>query len=152
MKKLLLPIMASLVMAFMSSSCDKEYILESMQTDVKEFVITNDMWSVDASTDDLYCERPWGALTSFVMAYGNVQAYLYEGDRQVPLPYVYPVTFYDGAGAPQVRPLNVRFDMNEGTITFIITDCGEFLTDQRNLYTMRFRAVATWPVNYIVED
>ena len=48
--------------------------------------------------------------------------------------------------------MNIRFDMEEGIITFIITDCGEFLTDPVTLYTMRFRAVCTYPVTYILPD
>ena len=152
MKKFILPILAALLMGVFSSSCEKDNVIESMNTVWTEFTVTNDQWSVDTQTDDLVCSLRWDVLTDYVLKCGNVQAYLYEGSRQVPLPYIYPVTFTDGNGNAQVRPMNIRFDMEEGIITFIITDCGEFLTDPVTLYTMRFRAVCTYPVTYILPD
>jgi hypothetical protein len=150
MKKIILPVLAAFILSFSATSCDKEEVIESTNTVWADFTVTNDMWHVDQNSDDLFCSMQWDVLTDYVLKCGNVQAYLYEGVRQVPLPYVYPVTFYDANNNPQVRPLNIRFDFEEGTITFIITDCGEFLTDPVNLLTMRFRAVCTYPVNYVL--
>lgn len=152
MKRIILPVLAAFVMSVFATSCEKDEVIESMNTVWSEFTVTNDMWQVDASTDDLFCSMRWDVLTDYVLRCGNVQAYLYEGDRQVPLPYVYPVTFIDSNNDPQVRPLNIRFDFEEGIITFIVTDCGEFLTNQANLLTMRFRAVCTYPVNYVLPN
>lgn len=152
MRKFILPLLAALVMGVTSTSCEKDNVIESMNTVWTEFTVTNDMWAVDQSTDDLVCSLRWDALDNYVLRCGNVQAYLYEGSRQVPLPYIYPVTFVDTAGNDQVRPMNIRFDIEEGVISFIITDCGEYLTDPRNLYTMRFRAVCTYPVNYVLPN
>lgn len=146
MKKLILPVLAALLMGLFSTSCHKDDVIESMNTVWTEFTVTNDMWTVDQATDDLVCSLEWDVLTDYVLRCGNVQAYMYEGVRQVPLPYVYPVTFSNG----EVRPLEIRFDFEKGIITFIVTDCGEYLTDQTTLLTMRFRAVCTYPVNYVL--
>lgn len=152
MRKFILPVLVALVMGTSFTSCEKDEVIESMNTVWTEFTVTNDKWSVDPNTDDLVCSLRWDVLTDYVLQCGNVQAYIYEGNRQVPLPYVYPVTFVDGNGNDQVRPLNIRFDFEEGIITFIVTDCGEFLTDPVNLLTMRFRAVCTYPVNYVLPN
>ena len=152
MRKFFLPVLAALVMGLTCTSCEKDDVIESMNTVWHEFTVTNDMWSVDQSTDDLFCSMQWDVLDDYVLKCGNVQAYIYEGERQVPLPYVYPVTFVDNNGNDQVRPVNIRFDFEKGVITFIVTDCGEFLTNPVNLMTMRFRAVCTYPVNYVLPN
>ena len=152
MRKFILPVLAALVMGLTCPSCEKDDVIESVNTVWAEFTVTNDMWVVDQQTDDLVCSMQWDVLDNYVLTCGNVQAYIYEGDRQVPLPYIYPVTFVDNNGNDQVRPLNIRFDFEKGVITFIVTDCGEFLTNPVNLYTMRFRAVCTYPVNYILPN
>lgn len=146
MKKFILPVLAALLMGVFSTSCQKDDVIESMNTVWTEFTVTNDQWTVDAATGDLVCSLRWDVLDDYVLKCGNVQAYLYEGVRQVPLPYIYPVTFSNG----EVRPLEIRFDFEEGVITFIVTDCGEYLTPQNSLLTMRFRAVCTYPVNYVL--
>jgi hypothetical protein len=146
MKRLVLPIIAALTVAMSVSSCRKELFFESMNTVWADFTITNDMWTVDNATDDLVASCEWNVLTPGVLKSGNVQAYLYEGVRQVPLPYVYPVEFTMSDGSVEIRPVNIRFDVEEGVITFIVTDCGEFLTQPAWLTTKRFRAVCTYPV------
>lgn len=152
MKRFILPALAVAAMALASVSCTRDTVLlQSMHTKTAEFDITNDMWAVDENKD-LYASMRWDLLSPSVLTSGNVQAYLYEGVRQVPLPYIYPVTFIDDAGNEFVRPLEVRFDIEEGIITFLITDCGEFLTDPVTLKTMRFRAVCTYPVYYELEQ
>lgn len=152
MKRFILPVLAAVLMGLAATSCTKDYIvMESMNTKWAEFTVTNDMWLRDNSTDDLVCSMEWNVINENVLKSGNVQAYLYEGERQVPLPYVYPVSFIDDDGNEFWRPLNVRFDVENGIISFIITDCGEFLTEAVSLYTMRFRAVCTYPVLYELE-
>ncbi len=148
MKKFILPVLAALTMGLFSTSCEKDRFIESVNTVWTEFTVTNDQWVVDQQTDDLVCSLRWDVITDYVLKCGNISAYLYEGTRQVPLPYVYPVTFFDNAGNTYVRPLEVRFDFEKGVISFIITDCGEYLTDPVTLKTMRFRAVCTYPVEY----
>ena len=153
MKRIILPALTAVVMALTAVSCTRETVLiQSMHTKYAEFTVTNDLWQEDNATQDLVASLQWDLISTGILTSGNVQAYLYEGERQVPLPYVYPVTFIDTAGNEFVRPLNVRFDIEEGIISFIITDCGEFLTDPVTLKTMRFRAVCTYPVYYELEQ
>lgn len=152
MKRFILPALAIVAMALASVSCTRDtVVIQSMHTKYAEFTVTNDLWEEDAN-QDLVASLRWDLLSSSILTSGNVQAYLYEGERQVPLPYVYPVVFIDDAGNEFVRPLNIRFDIEEGVISFIITDCGEFLTDPVTLKTMRFRAVCTYPVYYELEQ
>ena len=152
MRKFILPVLTALVMGLTCTSCERDDVIESVNTVWSEFTVTNDMWVVDQNTDDLFCSMQWDVLDDYVLKCGNVQAYIYEGERQVPLPYIYPVTFVDNNGNDQVRPLNIRFDFEKGVITYIVTDCGEFLTNPVNLYTMRVRAVCTYPVNYVLPN
>lgn len=159
MKKFVLPLVAAVVMVLTATSCAKEEIVsfESMNTVWDEFTVTNDMWGVDPSTGDLVCSQQWDVLTRGVLECGNIQVYLYEGTRQVPLPYSYPVTFQvtDSTGTHDyVQPLTVRFDVEEGVVSFLVTDYpiwfNDLLTDPRDLLTMRFRAVCTYPVDYVL--
>ena len=76
MKKFILPILAALLMGVFSSSCEKDNVIESMNTVWTEFTVTNDQWSVDTQTDDLVCSLRWDVLTDYVLKCGNVQAYL----------------------------------------------------------------------------
>lgn len=160
MKKVLLPVLAALMMGFLMVSCHKERIVEfeSMNTVWADFTVTNDLWDVDPNTGDLVCSMKWDVLTEDILKCGNVQVYFYEGVHQVPLPYSYPVTFtaYDSTNTPYdyVQPLTIRFDVEKGTISFLVTDypiwSDDFVTDPVSLLTMRFRAVCTYPVNYIM--
>ena len=147
MKKFILPVLAALFMGVFSTSCEKDRFIESVNTVWTEFTVTNDQWERDAN-DDLVCSMKWDVITDYVLKCGNVNAYLYEGVRQVPLPYLYPVPFSDNAGNTIYQPLEVRYDFEKGIISFIITDCGKYLTPQNTLLTMRFRAVCTYPVEY----
>ena len=152
MKRFIFPALAAVVVALTAASCTRDTVMiQSMHTKYAEFTVTNGMWEPDAN-EDLVASLQWDLISAGILTSGNVQAYLYEGARQVPLPYVYPVTFVDDAGNEFVRPLNVRFDLEEGISSFIITDCGEFLTDPVTLKTMRFRAVCTYPVYYELEQ
>ena len=136
------------------SSCSDEVLLESINTRAAEFIVTNDQWYVD-SNDELRYDCPWDALTDDAITYGNVEAYKYENvngvEHQMPLPYLYPVSFNNGT---IYQPLNVRFDIAPGVISFVVADVGDitqYLTAASELLTMRFRVVVTVPVNYILE-
>lgn len=153
MKKFILPVLAAMVMGLFSTSCEKDRFIESVNTVWTEFTVTNDQWEVNQATDDLVCSLRWDVIDDYVLQCGNVQAYLYEVQngttRQVPLPYVYPFEFTDPTtGNPVVLPQEVRFTIEKGVITFVITDCGDLLVNPAVLRTMRFRAVCTYPVEY----
>lgn len=149
MKKFILPVLAALTIGLFSTSCEKDRFIESMNTVWTEFTVENWQWEVNQATDDLVCSLRWDVIDDYVLKCGNVQAYLYEVQngitRQVPLPYIYPFTFTD---YDEVLPQEVRFTIEKGVITFVITDCGHLLVDQNVLPTMHFRAVCTYPVEY----
>lgn len=150
MKKIIIPILATFAMLF--SACGPDYVdIESINTRAATFTVTNDMWKVD-DNNDLYASFEWTAIDDYTLKYGNVTAYLYEGERQVPLPYAYPVEFIDGAGNSIWQPLNIRFDIEQGVITFVVSDLGDQLSSPTSLLTMRFRAVVTIPVSYSIEQ
>ena len=153
MKKFIMPLLAALVIGVTSTSCQKENFIESVNTVWTEFTVENWQWEVNPANDDLVCSLRWDVLSDYVLKCGNVQAYLYEVQngitRQVPLPYVYPFEFSDPTtGNPVIYPQEIRFTIEKGAITFVVTDCGDLLVNQNVLPTMRFRAVCTYPVQY----
>ena len=148
-KGLFLPLIA-VAMSFAFSSCTDDAILESVNSRYAEFTVTNDMWYVDAN-QEFRCDFEWDAISDHLLKYGTVEAYIYKGNRQVPLPYVYPVEFTVG-GSTVYQPINIRFDIEKGIISFVISDLGDLISNQASLLTMRFRAVATVPVQYIVQE
>ena len=152
MKKFILPILATLTIGLFSTSCEKEKYIESMNTVWSEFTVENWRWERHAVTGDLVCSMEWNVIDDYVLKCGNVQVYIYEVEngvtRQVPLPYLYPVRFIDGNGNDVYQPLEIRFSIERGTISFVVTDCGDYLTNKNDLPTMHFRAVCTYPVQY----
>ena len=133
------------------TSCSKD-----VNTRVATFTITNDMWE-QRSDNNFYCDFAWSAISDDALAVGTINAYLIlsanSTEFQEPLPYVYlrnwtltdPVT---GAPYQVYQPVNVRFDVYPGHITFMVSDLGDLLTLPTELKTMRFRAVVTYPVEY----
>ena len=148
MKKILLPVITALFMGMASSSCSKDYI-ESTNTVWELFTVTNNRWDIDDETGDLVCSLKWPIIDAEILASGNVMAYFLEDGRQVPLPYVQrhgyinPIT-----GAADYVPLNIRFDIEPGVITFVVADLSQYHISQYDLLTMEFRAVCTYPVVY----
>jgi hypothetical protein len=152
MKKItIFAIVAAVCATFFLTSCSKD-----INTRTANFTITNDMWE-QRSDNNYYCDFEWSAITDDALSVGNVNAYLIlsanSTDYQEPLPYVYlrNWTLTDPAtGAPyQVyQPVNVRFDIYRGHITFMVSDLGDLLTLPNELKTMRFRGVVTYPVEY----
>ena len=51
MRKFILPVLAALVMGTSFTSCEKDEVIESMNTVWTEFTVTNDKWSVDPKAD-----------------------------------------------------------------------------------------------------
>ena len=137
-------LMAAICAPLFLSSCSKD-----VNTRAATFTITNDMWE-QRSDNNYYCDFTWNAITEDALTVGNINAYLIltanSTEYQEPLPYVYlrdwptsPVTY---------QPVNIRFDVYPGHITFIISDLGDLLTIPAELKTMRFRGVVTYPVEY----
>ena len=139
------------VCAPLLSSCSKD-----INTRAATFTITNDMWELRAD-NNYYCDFEWSAISNEALTVGNVNAYLIlsanSNEYQEPLPYVYLRDWTitpTGGGAPyQVyQPVNIRFDVYPGHITFMVCDLGDLITLPAELKTMRFRGVVTYPVEY----
>ena len=152
MKKItILAILAAICAPFVLTSCSKD-----VNTRMATFTITNDIWEL-RSDNNYYCDFAWSAIDDDALSVGNVNAYLVltanSTDYQEPLPYVYlrDWTLTDATtGNPyQVyQPVNIRFDVYPGHITFMLSDLGDMMTIPAELKTMRFRAVVTYPVEY----
>ena len=150
-KNTIIALVAAVCATFFLASCSKD-----VNTRAATFTITNDMWE-QRSDNNFYCDFAWSAISDDALAVGTINAYLIlsanSTEFQEPLPYVYlrnwtltdPVT----SSPYQVyQPVNVRFDVYPGHITFMVSDLGDLLTLPTELKTMRFRAVVTYPVEY----
>ena len=151
MKKLLFSITMVLATCLAVSSCSKEELIESTNTVWAEFTIHNNYWQIDGN-EDLYCTFNWPVIDEGVLACGNIMVYYYDdNERQVPLPYVLRYEYVNPiTGAVDQVPLNIRFDIEPGIITFVISDLSEYRINPVDLLTMQFRAVCTYPVVYSI--
>ena len=150
-KNTIIALVAAVCATFFLASCSKD-----VNTRAATFTITNDMWE-QRSDNNFYCDFEWSAISDDALAVGTINAYLIlsanSTEFQEPLPYVYlrnwtltdPVT---SAPYQVYQPVNVRFDVYPGHITFMVSDLGDLLTLPTELKTMRFRAVVTYPVEY----
>ena len=147
---------AALCLLFSSCSKTKTYLIDSTQTIVDNTVIiTNDLWDDTRDVGILYYDYRCSAITPDVLREGNVNVYLLlssgSTEYQEPLPYVYSRQFTDGTGATVYRPVNLRFDISNGMITFMVSDLDDYLTQRNELLTMRFRVVITKPITYAID-
>lgn len=144
--KLILPLLAALVMGVSATSCSDEYFGDSNTRAMTTTVYWND-WVDDGSTAYLYAEVPWSAITPDVLNFGNVSAYVYDGDYQCPLPYVTPITYNTATGAVVV-PENISYDLSVGKVTFRMQDLdGGMPEGLENSAPITFRVVVTMPVD-----
>lgn len=156
MKKILFTTAAALLMGVIITSCSKDDIIESTNTVWTELTIHTDDWKIDPDTKDLYCAWNWPIIDEDVLACGNVMAYYYQNGRQVPLPFVRRWEYVNpNTGLVDQVPINFRFDVEPGVITFVISDLSEYRLDPAQLpeiiedeVPMVFRAVCTYPVLY----
>lgn len=141
-------------MSLTLSSCNDEVLLESVNTRVMETTIEWTQWIDDGQTPYFYKTASWDGISTDVLQYGNVQAYVYDGDLQCPLPYIYPLglaTYDDGSTHYLVE--NLRYDLEPGKITFIMEDLdGNVPQNLMNRPPITFRVVATVPVQYIINN
>lgn len=147
--------LAALLAGGVASSCAREAVIDSVVTDTEYFTVTNDMWEVDDKGDFVFSFN-WKAITTDVINNGNVDAYHLEiqngAEHQNPLPYIYAIDHVDVNGNPIYEPINIRFDVEPEWITFVVSDVATYLTLRTQLPTMRFRAVVSKPVTYIIEQ
>lgn len=148
--KYFLPVMAALLMGVFATSCGRDPVaFESVNTRVMQQTIYWNQWQADVNY--LYVTLDWDAITTDVLNYGSVVAYVYDGERQCPLPHVIPITYNYPTG-DIVIPENLRFDLEPGKITFIMQDLdGNPPEGLENSAPITFRAVATVPVQYVLD-
>lgn len=150
MKKFIAPLLMVFVSGVMATSCGREPVLiESVHTSVLNQEVKWTDWR--AGNDHLYATFEWPALTQNVLRYGSVTAYTYYNDIQVPLPHVIPI-YYTIDGEEVVVPENLRYEIEEGRITFVMQDLDGFIPEGiENSAPINFRVVATVPVEYILD-
>ncbi len=134
MKKLLFPLVALLILA---TSCTKDTYYFGSQVITHTYTVKPTEWMLNSTGNlaDGYLFSTWenADITPDVFANGTVQAYVYnvyDVRNQLgawnTLPYVYPLALddVDGNGDPivVVVPENIRFEWEQGKVTFIIQD------------------------------
>ena len=138
------------------SSCTKTALIDSTQTITEYVTITNDLWDDTREVGTMYYDYYCTSIDSEVLRNGDVNVYLLLAsggtEYQEPLPYVYAREFTDGTGGTVFRPVNLRFDISNNMITFMVSDLDEYITTPNELLTMRFRVVITKPVTYAIEQ
>ncbi len=139
----ILPLLMTIVMSCGLTSCSDEYFGDS-NTRVMEATVFRNQWCDDGS-GYLWCSFDWNALTVDVLNYGNISAYVYDGNRQCPLPHVVPITYTFDDGSYDIVTENIRYDFEPGKITFIMEDHDGALPENINT-DLTFRVVATMPV------
>ncbi len=145
MKKVIIPILAAFIVGIFSTSCARD----EFRPEVLLQTVQKNQWQEDG--DDLVYSVQWPAIDGHMLRYGNVNGYVIEyldngTSRQVPMPYVFPVTFYLPDGSTATYGENVRLDFEYGVVTFVISDLGDLLRAQNDLPTFNFRVVATVPL------
>lgn len=154
MKKFILPLMAALLMGVSFTSCEKEYLIQSTNTEVGTVTISNSDWSVFPGnmyeSQYLEAEVSWDAITPDVLDYGNVNVYVYAGNKQFSLPYVCPITYTLSDGSQIVVAENVKFYLKPGKIYIVMQDLDGELPEGY-IEDMTFRIVVTYPVNYVID-
>ncbi|MBR5091927.1 MAG: hypothetical protein IKX32_00435 [Bacteroidales bacterium] len=141
-------------MSLTLSSCNDEVLLESVNTRVMEATVEWTQWIDDGATPYFYKTIEWDGISTDVLQYGNVQAYVYDGNYQCPLPYIYPLGLanYDD-GSSHFLVEQISYDLEPGKITFKMQDLdGNIPQNIMNTAPITFRVVATVPVQYILNN
>lgn len=138
--KLILPMLA---IALMASGCTKEYYTLDYSTGVNvythQYTITPAQWNrnegsyMPGSYNYLYASFENADITADVMQNGSVVAYVYDvydvannlGAWNL-LPYIVPIEYHeqnaDGTWNDYAVSENIRFEWEEGKVTFIIQE------------------------------
>lgn len=145
MKRIFLALLAVITLSITTTSCSKEGLVESVAYLVD---VRYDDWKKDASLNYVYCPIDISSISGNVLTDGTVTVYVYEGNRQNPLPYVYPilVTYTDGTTGYVGE--NLRYDVERGRITLIMQDLDGVAPaiTRENCPDMTFRIVVSAPV------
>ena len=136
-------IIAILLAAVATVSCTKKYYVEGTRIHTEEYKIVPADWQ--RNTGDLepgaynylYVTKQNSWITRDVMNYGSVQGdvyVVYDTSKNLgawnPLPYVYPIeiteTDENNVQTIVVAPETLRFEWEEGAVTFILQDLDGF--------------------------
>ncbi len=153
MKQVRFFLMSSLAIAslFVSTSCEKQYVTKEYyvteehhthneygaQMYTTEYLIKGSDWKVGYYDDGrkyLYVECNNADITDKVMKNGAVLAYFwftYKEDASSwnILPYVYPYLYENDKGETVAVGENIRYEYENGIVTFIIEDLDGFQPD-----------------------
>lgn len=135
-KHIILPIMAAFLLF---TGCTKQENFYGAQIETYRFNINPAEWQRNegalnpGANNYLYCTKEISGIDANVFNYGTVQAYVwnvYDGQNNLgawnTLPFVYPLEVYvnndQGGQDLVIVPENLRFEWEEGKVTFIIQD------------------------------
>lgn len=114
LRKLVLPVLAAAAMVFAGCSDEPAAIIDTYYVDIDP-----GEWSRQSDMGYYYCEKSLPAISQGVIEYGAVFCYFideYGYDNL--MPYLYP--YYDADGGLFWQ--NIRYDVSQGKITFIIQE------------------------------
>lgn len=162
MKRIFLTLLVATTLGLTATSCQKEPVpatLQSMQTKSAEVTLSDNNWQTypGSSTESayLFAEVDWPVLDEYVLTYGNVNAYIKINTKVFPLPYTTPITYTLDDGSQVVVPEDIQFFVkpttHPGKIYFVIRDLDGNLPEGY-IEDLTFRIVATWPVDYIINQ
>lgn len=156
MKRTALALFSALSIAFLASSCGKDVLIPTTETTSDVVTVKFNDWLLDnnGTNDYYYALVDWNAVTQQVVENGKVDVFLYEGNRQSPLPYVYPIPVTYPNGTTGFEGENLRFDVEVGRITLILEDLdgGRPPVSRSSTPDMTFRIVLTQPATYVLEQ
>ena len=147
--KLIIPMLAVLLLA---TGCTKEYPTyqtNGSQIQTVQFNITPSEWvrnagdNLPGAYNYLYCTKDVPGITNDVFNNGTVQAFawnIYDSQHNLgawnTLPFVYPLEVYvtnnDGSQSLVIVPENLRFEWEQGKVTFIIHDLDGYDPEDMN--------------------
>ncbi|MBR4738615.1 MAG: hypothetical protein IK058_01285 [Bacteroidales bacterium] len=144
----LLPALAALLMGLTMTSCHKEYFGDT-NTRAMTVTVKGTDWFDDLTSPYFYAEVPWDAITLDVLNFGNVAAYLYDGDLQCPLPHTVVVNYTDINNIVTPTPETFTYDLSPGLVKFRLMDHdGDVPRNTASMAPVTFRVVVTMPVEH----
>lgn len=144
MKRILLTLLTVATLGITATSCSKAGLVESAAYLVD---VRYDDWRKDASLNYVYCPVDISTISGRVLNEGNVIVYVYDGNRQNPLPYIYPIPVTYDDGSSDIVGENLRYDIERGRVTLIMQDLDGFAPQitRENCPDMTFRIVVSAP-------
>ena len=130
---------AAVVAFTLFQGCTKEYYTQGCAVYVKDYNVYPKDWNKNEGTElpgsdnYFYATFENNYIDKEVIAVGTVHAYIYaiyDAGNNLgswnPLPFVYPVQYVDTEGNKSLVPENIRFEYEEGKVTFVLQDLDGF--------------------------